>query len=146
MVTPFTTIEVRELAPALGAEILGVDLSKPLEAGQFDEIRHAFYRYGVIFFRPVDGHPEIAEVRKEAHQTTTIGRIWHTDHSYDDAPAMGSRLYAHATQPEFVCRFSWRKGSMAFSDNRATWHYAVNDDAGRRRLVHRITIEGVPLS
>ena len=280
---PFTTVEVRELAPALGAEILGVDLSRPVEAAQFREIRRAFHRYGVIFFRdqeltpeqhlafartwggininrffrPVEGHPEIAEVRKEAHQVNNIGGSWHTDHSYDEAPAMGSMLYArelpetggdtlfasmsrayealsggmkamlgtlravhssrhvygpgrnssrpdteertgnpelatqeavhpvvlahpetgrqglyvnpvftlrfegwseaeskplldylyaHAIQPEFVCRFRWRQGSMAFWDNRATWHYAANDYAGQARLMHRITVEGVPLS
>ena len=279
----FTTIEIRQLSPALGAEIHGVDLSRPVGAAQFSEIRRAFHDYGVIFFRdqdltpeqhiafakrwsrininrffrPVDGHPEIAEVRKEAHQENNIGGSWHTDHSYDMAPAMGSILYArevpktggdtlfasmnksyealsvgmkamlgglravhssrhvygegrnssqsdtegrtgnpelatqdaihpvilkhpetgrpglyvnpvftlrfegwteaeskplldylydHAIRPEFVCRFRWREGSMAFWDNRATWHYAANDYPGERRLMHRITLEGVPLS
>ena len=55
-------------------------------------------------------------------------------------------LYGHAGRPEFVCRFRWRPGSMAFWDNRATWHYAANDYSGEARLMHRITVEGVPLS
>ena len=38
-----------------------------------------------------------------------------------------------------------RPGSIAFWDNRTTWHYAVNDYQGQRRLMHRITLEGVPL-
>lgn len=55
-------------------------------------------RFGEIvlnkFFMPVDEFPEIAEVRKEANQTTNIGGGWHTDHSYDDTPALGSILVA----------------------------------------------------
>ena len=43
-------------------------------------------------------------------------------------------------------RFQWRKGSIAFWDNRATWHFAINDYHGERRLMHRITLEGVPLA
>ena len=54
-------------------------------------------------------------------------------------------LYAHAARPEFQTSFRWQPGSIAFWDNRATWHYALNDYQGERRLMHRITIEGVPL-
>jgi taurine dioxygenase len=55
-------------------------------------------------------------------------------------------LYAHAQRPEFQEDFHWREGSIAFWDNRATWHYAYNDYHGHRREMHRITIEGVELS
>lgn len=54
-------------------------------------------------------------------------------------------LYAHASKPEFTYRFNWQNGSVAFWDNRCTWHYAVNDYHGDRRIMHRITIEGCPL-
>jgi taurine dioxygenase len=54
-------------------------------------------------------------------------------------------LYAHASRPEFTCRFRWRRGSLAIWDNRATHHCALNDYQGQRRLMHRITIEGVEL-
>ncbi len=54
-------------------------------------------------------------------------------------------LYQHAQRPEFATRFVWRKGSMAFWDNRSTWHLAVNDYHGHRREMHRITIEGCAL-
>jgi len=276
----YQTIEIQPISGALGAEINGVDLAKEISDEQFTEIRRAFGEYGVIFFRDqalspeahigfaerwgaininrffktVDGYPMIAEVRKEPHQEKNIGGGWHTDHSYDLAPALGSMLYAHevpasggdtmfasmyrvydalsdglkqtlegmravhssrhvfgnrrgndlderlgnhelATQdavhpviiqhpdtgrkalyvnpgftlhfegwtveeskpllsylyelsvrPENTCRFQWQKGSLAFWDNRSTWHYALNDYPGQRRLMHRITVEGVPLA
>ena len=54
-------------------------------------------------------------------------------------------LYAHATRRKHVARFKWEPGSVAFWDNRATWHYAKNDYPGERRLMHRITIDGCAL-
>jgi len=54
-------------------------------------------------------------------------------------------LYQHTMKQEFQCRFRWVKGSVAIWDNLATWHQAVNDYHGLRRLMHRITIEGVEL-
>jgi len=60
-------------------------------------------RFGSIvinkFFKTTDDFPQIAEVRKEKTQQTNIGGGWHTDHSYDDIPAMGSILVAR-TVPE----------------------------------------------
>jgi taurine dioxygenase len=277
-----TRFEVLPTSGALGAELLGIDLSEPLDAAGAADIRQALNEHGVVFFRDqclspgqhvafaesmgkinvnrffktVPGYPQIAEVRKEPAQTTNIGGGWHTDHSYDQIPALGSILlarevpprggdtmfasmalaydalsdglkktlkglravhtsrhvfglkaheanperrdrfvnaelamqdavhpvvirhpdtlrptlyvnsnftthfegwtereskplldflYAHASRPEFQTRFRWEEGSIAFWDNRATWHYALNDYQGERRLMHRITIEGVPL-
>jgi len=56
-----------------------------------------------------------------------------------------NELYAHCQRPEFSHRFKWEDGSVAFWDNRATWHKALNDYPGQRRLMHRITVEGVAL-
>ena len=276
-------IEIRPTNGALGADISGIDLATPLDPPSVATLKGALADHGVIFFRDqhispsqhiafarnfgpinvnrffraVGEHPEIAEVRKEPEQTRNIGGNWHTDHSYDQIPALGSvllarevpprggdtmfacmaqaydalsdglkatlegmravhssrhvfgatanylqtdikgrlgntelatqdavhpvvvrhpdsgrkvlyvnssftvrfdgwtaqesapllkYLYEHAARPEFTTRFVWREGSIAFWDNRATWHYALNDYQGERRLMHRITIEGVPLS
>ena len=55
-------------------------------------------------------------------------------------------LYRHVARPEFATQFSWEPGSIAMWDNRATWHYALNDYHGERRLMHRITIRGEALN
>ena len=112
--------EVRPTSGALGAELLGIDLSESLDAEDAAEIRQALNEHGVVFFRDqhlspeehiafaermgtininrffknVPGYPQIAEVRKEPAQTTNIGGGWHTDHSYDQIPALGSILLA----------------------------------------------------
>jgi taurine dioxygenase len=273
------SIQIHPVGGAVGAEIAGVDLSEPLTEAVRETIRKTLADRGVVFFRDqslteeqhiglarrfgninvnrffthADGYPEIALVVKEPDQTRNIGGGWHTDHSYDQTPALGSILYArevpptggdtlfssmyaaygalsdglkrtlggllavhssrhvfgvprpdmqgryrnaeaavqdavhpavithpesgrkalyvnpgftlrfdgwtkeesqplleflyrHAAKPEFGCRFVWRNGSIAFWDNRSTWHYAVNDYQGERRLMHRITVEGCPLA
>ena len=273
-------MEVKPLTGGLGAEIVGADIRRE---DQFDEIKSAFAEYSVIalrgqsvspqehltfarrfgpinvnrFFKPVDGYPEIATVLKEKDQKEAVGEGWHTDHSYDQEPAMGSILHAlevpphggdtlfvsmaaayealsptmrgfldglwavhssrhifgssimdteaaksgrlgnaeaatqdalhpvvithplsgrrglfvnpvftteikglsvdesaavlgmiydHCKQPEFQCRLRWQEGDIAIWDNRATWHKAINDYHGFRRLMHRVTVEGVALT
>lgn len=273
-------MEIKPLTLGIGAEILGADIRRD---DDFDRIRDAFIKHSVIvirgqdctpdehiafarrfgdininrFFKPAEGYPEIATVSKEKDQKEAVGEGWHTDHSYDQVPAMGSILhaievppvggdtlfasmaaaydalsetmktflsglmavhssrhafgqtitdseasqsgrlgnaelatqdarhpvvithplsgrkglyvnpdftthiegmtplesdallgmiYTHCQQPEFQCRISWNKGDMTIWDNRATWHKAINDYDGYRRFMHRITVEGTPLS
>ena len=275
------TIQIRPIADHCGAEASGIDL-RDIDDSGIDALKAAVAERGVLFVRdqeltPEDhiafarrwgtidinnyfpangGHPEIAEVRKAETQTTNIGGGWHTDHSYDQVPAMGSILLARETpptggdtlfsslgaaydslsdglkatleglravhsadhiygydgiyaktdqaadlkgheihaaavhpavirhpvtgrkilyvnpaftlhfegwtreesmpllqylysvgmKPEFQCRLQWAPGSLAIWDNRSTWHCAMNDYQGHRRLMHRITISGVALS
>ena len=275
-------IEVVPVSGGVGVEVHNVDIKSGIDAGTFDELRAAFVEHGLIFLRDqditpdqhiafaerwgeininrffprLDGYDQIATVTKEPDQTTNIGGGWHTDHSYDHVPAMGSILiaretppvggdtlfacmytaydtlsdglkqtledmkavhssrhifgeqssyrdtmkdrfsnpedatqdavhpvvithpesgrkalyvnpgftlhfdgwteaeskplldflYSHAVQLEHTTRFQWAPGSIAFWDNRCTWHYALNDYHGTRREMHRITIEGSPIS
>ena len=46
-----TTIEVIPLTLHIGAEIRGVDLTRPLPEPQLTEVRNAFLKWKVIFFR-----------------------------------------------------------------------------------------------
>lgn len=117
-------MQISKASEAVGAHVEGVDLTQ-LSDDQFAEIRTAFLDHGALFFRDQhltpedhiafanrwgeidvnrffkrrDGYPEIAEVLKEADQELNIGGGWHTDHSYDEVPAMGSILYALEIPP-----------------------------------------------
>ncbi len=110
-------MEISPLTGGLGAEVFGADLTN---GGDRDAIREAFSQHAVIvlraqnmspedhlafarqfgpinvnrFFKPLDEYPEIATVIKEADQTQAVGEGWHTDHSYDVEPALGSILRA----------------------------------------------------
>ena len=44
-------IEINPVSGSLGAELAGIDLSKPLSEETFEKIRGALWRFGVIFFR-----------------------------------------------------------------------------------------------
>jgi len=275
-------MQIQQMTGGCGAEVLGLDLRDGLDPENWAAVRQAFEQYGALFFRdqklsstdhlqfarrwgsivvnkffvPVDGYPEIARVDKGEFEKANIGGDWHTDHSYDVVPAMGSilvakelpsfggdtmfasmtrafstlseglqrtlmglkavhsaehvfgvkgsaaqargaithrnaeqanveavhpvvikhpgsgeavlyvnpiftlrfqgwsaaesqplleYLYTHAARAEHTCRFNWKPGSVAIWDNRSTWHYAVNDYHGQKRVMHRITIDGCRL-
>ena len=140
-----------------GMEIQDIDLSKPLGEGALREIRLALNSYGVITFRnqnltpsdqldfaklfgtvqamdfnePVPGYPEIGIIKKEADQTRNIGGQWHSDHSFDPVPPLGSVLYAKEL-PE-------RGGDTMFA-NMATAYDALSDGLKKTletlRVVH----------
>ena len=54
---PYRAIEVEKLTPIIGAEIGGVDLSRPLDPAQVEEIGRALAENLVIFFRDQDLTP-----------------------------------------------------------------------------------------
>ncbi len=64
----------------------------------------------------------------------------------EESQPLLSKLFAHCFSGDFHHRFKWEPGSVAFWDNRATWHWALNDYHGQRRIMHRITLEGGPLA
>ena len=120
MPNAYETIEVHPLSTHVGAEIRGVDLGADLSERTVAEIKHAFHESGMVvfhdqnltpeqhiafarhigdinvnrFFASLEGYPEIAEVLKEPHHEKNIGGGWHTDHTYDQTPALGSALLA----------------------------------------------------
>jgi len=51
-------------------------------------------------------------------------------------------LYRHCQRPEFSCRYRWEAGAVAFWDNRATLHYALDDYGDALRIAHRVTLRG----
>jgi taurine dioxygenase len=62
--------------------------------------------------------------------------------SKNESAAILDMLYRHGQQPELTCRFRWRPGSVAFWDNRATLHYALDDYGDQTRIAHRVTLRG----
>ena len=62
--------------------------------------------------------------------------------SDNESNAILEMLYNHCIKPEYTCRFRWRAGSVAFWDNRATLHYALDDYGDTPRYAHRVTLQG----
>ena len=114
----YETVQVAQLTPHIGAEISGIDLSKPLSEEQFRDIHNALLENLVIFFRdqqltpkqhkafakrfgqlhihPVLGlkeDPEIIEIKADENSKRVAGEFWHSDVTSDPEPPMGSVLY-----------------------------------------------------
>ena len=113
------TLDIRPLTPAIGAEILGIDLGSADIAARLPEIRAALLSHGVIFFRDQDittaqhiafarafGELEIhpatpkdqpnREVLRIEHGPKSRGQenAWHSDVTWRDEPSLGSILLA----------------------------------------------------
>lgn len=89
-------------------------------------------------------HPLVRTHPETGRKALFIGNHTQTLHGMKPAEArpIVEFLQAHSVQPELTCRFRWDVGSMAIWDNRCTQHRALNDYAGKRRRMHRITICG----
>ena len=151
----FQHIEARPCAPNLGADIYGVDLSKPVPDDQFAEIHQAFLDYQVLFFKQqseippdlhvtfgkrfgplhahpaaptMDGHPEIFEIHATKDSKIANGEFWHSDVSCDDEPPLGTMLQIHIAPP---CG-----GDTMFSDMYGAYD-ALSEPV--RRMLHGLT-------
>ena len=118
--------EARPLSGSLGAEISGLDLSKPISQGLADDIAAAFRHFHMLCFRDqaldldayrrvarlfgpfsgnpihvaLPGYPEFVRVVKEPHQDgPTFGGNWHTDLSWFERPPRATMLYAEEVPP-----------------------------------------------
>jgi taurine dioxygenase len=59
-----------------------------------------------------------------------------------ESTAILNFLYQHAQNPDFQVRFRWKKNSVAFWDNRCTWHQAIWDYFPDTRTGFRVTVAG----
>lgn len=62
-----------------------------------------------------------------------------------ESQALLDEILRQYKRPELQVRFSWRKNSVAFWDNRSTVHYAVRNYGDFPRELHRILIADEPL-
>jgi taurine dioxygenase len=110
-------VDIKPLSPTIGAEVSGIDLREDLADGVVDELREAFLRHLVLFFRdqdltddqhvmfaarfgpisipafgtPHSDRPEITVL----DQTEPRGQLadrWHSDNTFMPEPPMGSVL------------------------------------------------------
>lgn len=262
------TVEIRPVTRRIGAEITGIDLSRPLDAAAITLLEQALAEHQVLFFRDqslshedhkrfagyfgrlaihsgvagLPDHPEVVAIHADAQSKFVAGEDWHSDLSADSEPPLGSvlylpivpesggdtifasmeaaydalsdrmksyldgleavhdadhvyralfpdvdrkyprsthpvirthpmsgrklifvnpsytthivglpreesaailgYLYRHCVNPDFHVRFRWAPGSVAFWDNRGTWHKAIWDYFPDVRSGYRVTIAG----
>jgi taurine dioxygenase len=84
-------------------------------------------------------HPETGRKALYVNRAHTVGFAGMTEQ--ESAPML-EFLFSHQIRPEFTCRFRWTPGALAIWDNRCAQHYAINDYAGQRRIMQRITLAG----
>ena len=84
-------------------------------------------------------HPETQRPNLFVNPKFTVGLH---DFPVEQSRSVLALLYEHMTQPQFIVRYRWRPGTIAFWDNRATMHYGVYDYGDTRRIMHRVILRG----
>ena len=123
-----------------GAEVRGVDLRQPLSPAQAAQIRQAWLAHQVLafpdqamsvmdlerfatcmgpfspdpYFESIPGHPHVAQVRREADETSSIfADNWHSDWSFLPSPPAATLLYGDVIPPV--------GGDTLFANQYAAW-------------------------
>ncbi|MGQ0510197.1 MAG: TauD/TfdA dioxygenase family protein [Betaproteobacteria bacterium] len=133
--------EVNLICGAGGAEIGGIDASRPLAPEVVAELRRALAEHCVIFLRdqvltpeqqkafarhfgplaqtpfikPLDGHPEMMRIVREPQEAKKLnfGGRWHTDMTFSPEPVLGTCLYARES-PAVGGDTIWTNQMLAF--------------------------------
>ncbi|MFT5391523.1 MAG: taurine dioxygenase [Gammaproteobacteria bacterium] len=118
-------IDVTPISPAIGAEIDGVDITKPLNDADFAAVNQALLDHLIIVFRdqPLDDaalmglgrrfsplvihpflkpnteNPEVVAILREPGDETIVGEDWHADTTHIETPPMGAVLHAIEVPP-----------------------------------------------
>lgn len=125
----YTSITVTPASPHIGAEVGNIDLTRPLTPSEISEVKDAFTRYQVLFFRdqkisfedqirfaslfgplgrhvgaqsiskPTD-HPLVRRFHYDETSERISGEHWHSDQSCAAVPPLGSMLYNHTIPPD----------------------------------------------
>jgi taurine dioxygenase len=123
-----------------GATVQGIDLRQPLSDDSVAQIRAAWLQHQVLafpdqdlsledlervalpfgpfgsdpYFGSVPGHPHIAQVRRDADETTKIfAETWHSDWSFLPSPPQATLLYGNVIPPV--------GGDTLFANQYAAW-------------------------
>ncbi|NQU72336.1 MAG: TauD/TfdA family dioxygenase [Rhodospirillales bacterium] len=120
-----TAIETSALAGALGVEIKGLDVSRPLDESEVGALKTAFSEHKVLVIRDQDltpeslfafsklwgdpyyfphmtglaEQPEVFEIHTAPHAERVFGNRWHSDQMYVPNPVKVTMLYAKELPP-----------------------------------------------
>jgi taurine dioxygenase len=119
-------ITVRAERSGFGAEVTGLDISRPLPAETLAAVKQAWADHSVVWFpgqpldhdqleaftlqfgafgedpyiKPLEARPHILEVRREPDETTSVfGAAWHSDWSFQPKPPAATILHAKVIPP-----------------------------------------------
>jgi taurine dioxygenase len=120
------SIEVKPSGETCGAEIFGVDLSRPLADGAVADIRAAWLAHHVLafpdqkmsdddlerftlyfgpfgedpFIAPIEGRKHVIAIRRDADEKSSLfAENWHSDWSFQETPPAGTCLYGIKIPP-----------------------------------------------
>ena len=165
---PFATILRGDIIPSFGGDTLWLDMTRAydtlsLQLREFIDRLRCVHQFaapsGADGAREYDQQVERAALMAE-HPMVVVHpessrRVLYVNpefvrHVVGLSPFESDRLlellYEHALRPEFMVRFRWEPGSIAFWDNRSCLHLATPDifDLDFDRRLYRVTLMGEP--